>query len=328
MLGLEKLTLGKEGISLKKAHQILWKSHELFLPIVDKEGNLKSLVTRVDIDKNEEYPLATKDKKGKLRVLFAVETWENPGYERLEACFAAGADGVIIDTSQGYMIYEDNMIDYILEKYPEKLLIGGNISTAEAARHLNGKKVHAYRCGQGSGSICTTAGAIGISRSGAVAVYDCSKAVRWKPAKTIADGGIRQVGDIFKALTLGADAVMLGKLLAGTEESPGEEFLDPDSGLLVKAYRGMGSKEVIDSDNKMRGYSRLPQGVSGTVPYRGSVHDQIPLMRDGLLSAFEVIDCASIKELHRRTYDGNIRFERRSEGSLREAEVNIKTRGT
>jgi IMP dehydrogenase len=279
-------------ITLKQANKKLWEKHLLFLPIVDKKGNLKYLVTRADLDKNEEYPLATKDEKKRLRVLFAVETRKDPAYERLERCFAAGADGCIIDTSQGFTKYEMAMVKYINRKYSDKLVIGGNISTPEAYRFLNKLGLDAYRCGQGSGSICTTAGAIGISRAGAAGVYHSAK--QKGRMKTIADGGLRQVGDIKKALTLGAHCVMLGNMLAGTEESPGETMIDPETGLPVKVYRGMGSKEA--NVGGIRGYSKLPQGVSGNVRYRGSIHQWVPLIRDGLYSAFQVLNVRSIQE--------------------------------
>ena len=197
-------------------------------------------------------------------------------------------------------------------------MIGGNISTREAAKFLSTQKVDAYRCGQGSGSICTTAGTIGISRSGATGIYESSKALLKTETKTIADGGIRQVGDIVKALALGAHCVMLGNMLAGTEEGPGEVLIDNITGMPVKSYRGMGSKEANDG---RRGYSKLPQGVSGRVQYKGSLHKFIPLVRDGLMSAFEAMNCKDLPELHQKLYSGKIRFEKRTVGAARESEV-------
>ncbi len=323
MVPLEKLIMAEWPITLKQANKKLWENHLLSLPIVNKNGNLKYLVTRADLDKNEEYPLATKDNNKRLRVLFAVETRPDPAYERLERCFAAGADGCIIDTSQGFTKYEKEMVNYIIKKYSDKLIIGGNISTPEAYRFLNKLKLDAYRCGQGSGSICTTAGAIGISRAGAAGVYHCSK--EKGKMRTIADGGLRQVGDIKKALTIGAHCAMVGNMLAGTEESPGKTEIDPNSGLPVKVYRGMGSKEA--NVGGIRGYSRLPQGVSGNVGYKGSIHQWVPLIRDGLCSAFQVLNVRSIEELHKKMYSGKIRFERRTIGSIKESGVHdLKTK--
>ncbi|MDD5086213.1 MAG: IMP dehydrogenase [Candidatus Nanoarchaeia archaeon] len=304
MIPLEKLIMAEWPITLDEANDMLWDNHILSLPIVEN-GNLKYLVTRSDLDKNEEYPLATKDDKKRLRVLFAVETRPEIAYERLEKCFNAGADGCIIDTSQGYTKYERDMAKYIEKKYTDKLLIGGNISTKEACEALEKWGLDAYRCGQGSGSICTTAGAIGISSAPVSAVYDCAKTT--KKMKTIADGGIKQVGDIVKALAVGADAVMLGNMLAGTEESPGDVIIDPQSGLPIKGYRGMGSKEANVSG--IRGYSRLPQGFSGYVKYRDSIHEWVPLIIDGIISGFHVKNCKSIKEIHKKIDSGDLRFQ-------------------
>lgn len=317
MLPLEKLIKAELPISLKEANELLLEKHIWYLPIVDKNGNLKYLVTRRDLDKNEEYPLATKDDKKRLRVLFAVETKPEQAYDRLERGFAAGADGCIIDTSQGFTKYEIDMIRYIRKKYGDKVIIGGNISTQTAHDRLNKEGLDAYRCGQGPGSICTTAGAIGISRAGASAVYHCAN--RKGDMKTIADGGLKQPGDIFKALAIGANAVMLGNMLAGTEESPGEIKIDPESGLPVKYYRGMGSEEA--NVGGIRGYARHPQGVSGHVKYKGSIHEWIPLIKDALLSAFQVVDCKDINQLHKNLYNSKTLFERRTEGSLRESGV-------
>ena len=324
MIPLERLITAESGLSLDEANKFLWDKHLLYLPLVDKGGRLMYLVTRSDLDKNEEFPLATKDDNKRLRVLFAVGTKPDIDYERIESGFDAGADGVVVDTSQGFGEYSAAMIKHIQKKYPDKLLMGGNISTAEACEYLSSLGLHSARIGQGSGSICTTAGAIGISRAGAAAVYHCSK-VRGELV-TVADGGLRTPGDIFTALAIGAPVVMLGGMLAGTTESPGETTIDPETGLTVKVYRGMGSKEA--NVGGIRGYSRLPQGVSGQVVVKGSVHDYIPLVRDGLISAFHVKNCRTIPELHGRLYNEKLRFERRTMGSLRESGVHdLKTTG-
>ncbi|MBS3128198.1 IMP dehydrogenase [Candidatus Woesearchaeota archaeon] len=287
MLHMGKLTYGNWPLTLERANQILWDEHIPSLPIVDEHGHLKYLVTRKDIDKGEQFPLATKDEKGRLRVLFSVSTHDDDRV-RVEAGFAAGADGVVIDTSQGFTIYEEQTILYIIQNHPDKLVLGGNISTPEAAIFLSDLHSDSYRNGQGSGSICTTAGALGISRAGAAGVYNCARELKGTNLRTIADGGLREVGDILKAIASGAHAVMLGNMLAGCDEGPGEVVIH-ESGKPVKEYRGMGSKEA--NVGGIRGYSRLPQGVKGQVPYRGSIHTWIPLIRDGLLSAFHVLNC-------------------------------------
>jgi len=322
MVPLEKLL--QEGqvsewpITLSQANKKIWDLHVLSLPISEKNGNLKYLVTRADLDKNEEFPNATKDDKKRIRVLFAIETWEKLGYERAERGFAAGADGVVPDTSQGFTKYSFNMLKYLVKKYPDKLIIGGNTSTPEAYRAIAKLNVDLNRLGQGSGASCTTIDAIGIGRAGAAGVYDCTR--EKSKLKILTDGGLKKVSDIVKALTIGADCVMLGYLLAGTEESPGETIIDSQSGLPIKVYRGMGSKEA-NVGGGLRGYSRLPQGVSGHVNYRGSVHSWIPLITDGLTSALHTLNCSSIDELHKKMYSGEIRFERRTLGSMNETGV-------
>jgi IMP dehydrogenase len=318
MQPLDKIAYGRLPLKLAEANNLLWENHVSHLPIVDRSGFLKYLVTQSDIDKSEDFPKATKDSDGRLRVLFAVETWPTPAYSRLEKAFAAGADGAVIDTSQGFTRHEQNMIAWIEEHYPGKLIIGGNISTKEAAMFLDSQSVDAYRCGQGSGSICTTADTIGLSRAGATAVYDCAYALREKPMRTIADGGIRQPGDIVKALTIGAHAVMLGNMLSGTEEGPGNAFPDPVTGVPLKDYRGMGSKEANDG---RRGYGMLPQGVSGKVLYKGSIHKLVPEIIDGVVKAFEAMDVQNIGELHELMYSGEIRFDKSTPGAMRESGV-------
>jgi IMP dehydrogenase len=325
MVPLDKLIYGRTPITLEKANRILWDEHILYLPIVGPKGKLKYLVTRTDIDKNDEFPLATKDAKKRLRVMFAVDTRFDKTPERIERGFAMGADGVVVDTSQGYTKYERDMLKYIAKEYPEKLLIGGNVSTPEAVRFLHKLGiVDAYRDGQGSGSICTTAGAIGISNSSATGIYECAYALHKLDSdlRTIGDGGIKEPGDMFKALAIGSHAVMLGKMLAGCEEAPGETRIDPESGRKYKVYRGMGSAEA--NVGGIRGYSKLPQGVSGQVEHRGSVHEWVPLLRDGLCSALEVVNCRSIPQLHEMMYSGELRFKQRTQGAIQESGVNIR----
>jgi|SRR3989344_5819451 len=312
MILLENLVVAEYPVTLDRAKEILWENHISSLPIVDGVCNLKYLVTRRDIEKSEQYPLATKDANNRLRVIFAVDT-RPEAHERLELGFAAGADGVIVDASQGFTKYARDTIRYIKNKFPDKLLIGGNISTREAAKFLAEEGIDAYRNGQGSGSTCTTAGAIGIARAPATAVYECSRSLVDTKVSTIADGGLREVGDIFKAIAIGAHCAMLGNLLAGTEESPGEVIIDRETGLPTKVYRGMGSAEA--NVGSCRGYTRLPEGILARVKYRGSIHMWVPLIRDGLIHALEVQDCRNIAELHRKMYAGELRFDKENQQS-------------
>lgn len=322
MIPLESVIIADESISLEDAREMLWENHIIVLPIVDnlKSMVLKALVSRRDVDKFEQYPLATLDENRRLRVLFAVETRPDYAFERLKRGFAAGADGVIIDTSQGFTKYEKEVIEFICKNYPEKLIIGGNISTKEAHKALANWGLDAARIGQGSGSICTTALAIGISRASATSVYECCNAD--VKMKGIADGGLKNVGDILKALSIGASGVMLGNMLAGTDEAPGEAKFIPETGEYVKQYRGMGSKEANTSG--IRGYNKLPQGVSGYVPYKGSMDKLIGLYRDGIISGMKVLNCKSIIDLQRKTMEGDIRFEMNTSNGGKEMGASVK----
>ena len=320
MIPGELVITAAEDITLEEAREMLWDNHLLVMPIVNKKKQLLALVSRRDVDKAEMYPMATVDENKRLRVLFAVETRPEYAYERLKKGFKAGADGVVIDTSQGYTKYEKEIVEYIHSNYPTKLIIGGNISTKEAQRTLNGWGIDAARIGQGSGSICTTALAIGISRASATSVFECSNA--GTPMKTIADGGLKNVGDIIKALSIGSAAVMLGNMLAGTDEAPGEPRYIQETGEYVKEYRGMGSKEA--NTMGIRGYNKLPQGVAGYVPYKGSMDKLIGLYRDGIISGMKVLNCKSLDELQKKTRVGEIRFEMNTSNGGREMGATVK----
>lgn len=322
MIPSDVVVCGDETMSLEEAREIIWENHLVGgLPIIDsKTHKLIAFVSRKDVDKLEQYPLVTLDEKKNLRVLFAVETRPEYAHERLKKCFDAGADGVVIDTSQGYTKYEKDLVQYIAKMYPDKLLIGGNISTKEAHVALSEWGVDAARIGQGSGSICTTALAIGISRASATSVYECSNT--GAKMKAIADGGIKNVGDILKALSVGASAVILGNMLAGTDEAPGEAKYLPESGEYVKEYRGMGSKEA--NTMGIRGYNKLPQGVSGYVPYKGSMDKLVSLYRDGIISGMKVLNCKNLVELHERTAKGEVRFEMNTSNGGREMGASVK----
>lgn len=320
MIPAKNVMTGHHGMSLQEAIQMLWENHLQVLPIVTKENELKALVSWKDVDKLDKYPLATLDENQRCRVLFATETRPEYAYERIKKGFDAGADGVIIDTSQGYTKYEKEMVEFIKKNYPDKLIIGGNISTKEAQKALASWGVDAARIGQGSGSICTTALAIGVSRASATGVYECSNSD--PKMKSYADGGLKNVGDIVKALSIGANAVMLGNMLAGTDEAPGEAKYIPETGEYIKEYRGMGSKEA--NTMGIRGYSKLPQGVTGYIPYRGPLDKLITLYRDGIIQGMKVLNCRSIPDLQVKTKEGEVRFELNTNNGGREMGANVR----
>lgn len=255
-----------------------------------------------------------------LKVLFACGT-KPEDYERIDKCFNSGADGIIIDTSQGNTKYSADMIKHVKEKYPNKLLIGGNVSTKEGCKTLIEMGIDVIRIGQSCGSICITSKTLGIGRSQATAIYECAKYCREKNIPIIADGGIKNSGDIFKALSLGASLVMLGNLLARCEESSGKLISDSLSrGRILKKYRGMGSRDVINKNSEFRGYSLEAQGISGRVPLSGNVQDFIKGKINSLKKSFHVMNCKNIQELHKKLYSEELRFEMITGSGFRELE--------
>lgn len=250
-----------------------------------------------------------------LNVLFACGTNPEKDYERIEKCFNSRADGVIVDTSQGNTSRSLDMIRYIKSNYPNKLLIGGNVSTKEGCKNLIGAGVDVVRVGQAIGSICTTTETLGIGRTQATAVYECAKYCKEKNIPIIADGGIKSSGDILRAFALGARFVMLGNLLARCEESSGK-IITNSSGRVIKKYRGMGSRDVIDNNIGIREYSIEPQGISAEVPLYGSVEKFIEEKMDSLKKSFRVVNCKNIEKLHEKLYSGLLRFEKLSDSGL------------
>lgn len=254
-----------------------------------------------------------KDKN--LPVLFASGTFEKE-YERIKKCFDMGADGVVVDTSQGNTKYSINMLKYIKERYPDKVLIGGNVSTKEGCAKLIEVGVDAIRIGQSPGSICVTSDIIGMGRPQATAVYECARYTKGKNVLIIADGGIKNSGDIFKALSLGANFVMMGNLFAGCKESPSK--LIKKDGKRLKVYRAMGSKEVLNQKINARDYTCEAQGVSCYIPYKGTVSEMINERLDSLKKSLHAVNCKNISELHEKLHQEKLRFEKLSNSSLHE----------
>ncbi|MBN1792181.1 IMP dehydrogenase [Candidatus Woesearchaeota archaeon] len=306
------MVIRKSNVTEKQARRQMADRRIRHLLAITRAGKINYLVTRKDMVKNARFPHATRDDKGRLRVLFSVDTKDF--VEPLERGFAAGADGVVVDTSQGLTMYAKKTMRFIKNHYSDKLIIGGNISTSAAARKLEKYGMDAYRCGQGVGSICTTQDTIGVGRAGATAIYDCARASR---LAVIADGGIRGGGDIVKALALGAHAVMLGNLLARTDESPGE-LVETASGERMKKYRGMGSLEAMGG-RSIRDYGVQAQGVTGYVRSKGSVHSFVPGLVNSVMKGLQALNCRNLRELHDYMRKGLIRFESREPGALVES---------
>ena len=295
----EGLVTAPEGTSLDDAQKILGKHRIEKLPIVDKDGYLKGLITIKDIEKSIQYPNSARDANGRLLVGAAVGTAANT-MERISALIAARADVIAIDTAHGHSAGVLKKVEEIKSKFPNITLIAGNVATAAATEALIKSGADVVKVGIGPGSICTTRIVAGIGVPQLTAVMDCAEMADKFGKRIIADGGIKYSGDIVKALAAGGSAVMVGSLLAGTLESPGEVELY--QGRSYKVYRGMGSLGAMAAGSNDRYFQEgqkkfVPEGVEGRVPYRGSVADVIYQMKGGLRAGMGYCGKATIEEL-------------------------------
>jgi len=298
----ENLVTAPEGITLEKAEGILKKYKIEKLPIVDKKGKLKGLITFKDIQKKKTKPTACQDEYGRLRVGAAVGVTPDI-LDRIDALKTAGVDVISIDTAHGHSMYVMDAAKRVKKKYPELDLIVGNIASAEAAKALAKVGADAVKVGVGPGSICTTRVVAGIGMPQLSAVYEASKALKGTDVAIIADGGIRFSGDIVKAIAAGADSIMIGSLLAGTEEAPGEMIIY--EGRKFKSYRGMGSIEAMEDGSKDRYFQDVevdvkklvPEGISGRVPYKGLVSEVIYQLVGGLKAGMGYCGSKNIEKL-------------------------------
>ena len=299
----EGLVTAPEGTSLEMAKSILSKHRIEKLPLVDKDSNLKGLITIKDIEKVIEFPNAAKDEFGRLLVAGAVGVTSDT-FERAEALFEAGADAIVIDTAHGHSAGVLRKIAEIRAHFPDRTLIAGNIATAEGARALFDAGVDVVKVGIGPGSICTTRVVAGVGVPQVTAIYDAAAVAREYGKTIIADGGIKYSGDIVKALAAGGNAVMLGSMLAGTDEAPGETEIF--QGRKFKTYRGMGSIAAMkkgSSDRYFQGSVNeanklVPEGIEGRVAYKGSVADMVFQMIGGIRSGMGYVGAATIQDLH------------------------------
>jgi IMP dehydrogenase len=298
----EELVTAPVGTSLKEAEQILQEHRIEKLPLIDKDGRLGGLVTIKDIEKVKEFPNAAKDKYGRLLVAAAVGVTSDT-FERAEALLNAGADAIIIDTAHGHSAGVLRKIGEIRAKFPEATLIAGNVATAEGTRALYDAGVDVVKVGIGPGSICTTRIVAGVGVPQLTAVYDAASVAHEYGKTIIADGGIKYSGDIVKALAGGGNAVMLGSMLAGTDEAPGD--FEIYQGRRFKTYRGMGSLAAMSHGSSDRYFQSgvneanklVPEGIEGRVAAKGAVGDVIYQLLGGLRSGMGYVGAHNLKEL-------------------------------
>lgn len=312
----DNLVTAPVGTTLAEAQKILGRHRIEKLPIVDKDGMLKGLITIKDIEKAIQYPNSAKDKNGRLLVGAAISN--GSGYlDRAKALVDARVDCLVIDTAHGHNVGVMSAVEKVREACPDVTLVAGNVATAEAAEALFKRGADVVKVGIGPGSICTTRIVAGIGVPQITAIMDCGE-VADKYGKTIiADGGIKYSGDITKAIAAGAHACMIGSLFAGTEESPGE--LEIYQGRSFKSYRGMGSLGAMALGSKDRYFQSdakklVPEGVEGRVPYRGSLSEIVFQLMGGLRSGMGYCGLPTIDELRK-----NGRFVRITNASLIES---------
>ena len=303
IMSKENLVTTHQQTDLAAAAQILQENKIEKLPVVDKDNHLVGLITYKDITKAKDKPMACKDEKGRLRVAAGVGVTADT-LERMQALVNAGADAIVIDTAHGH---SKGVIDKLREAknaFKNIDIVVGNIATGAAAKMLVDNGADAVKVGIGPGSICTTRVVAGVGVPQLSAVYDVYSALKGTGVPLIADGGLRYSGDIVKALAAGGSSVMIGSLVAGTEESPGETIIF--NGRKFKSYRGMGSLEAMEHGSKDRYFQAdtkdvkklVPEGIAGRVPYKGTVQEVIYQLTGGLRSGMGYCGAASIEKLH------------------------------
>ncbi|SOD03504.1 inosine-5'-monophosphate dehydrogenase [bacterium JGI 053] len=320
MTGGDRLVTAPVGTSLEEAVKVLHRHRIEKLPVVDGDGILRGLITVKDVRKRAQFPNACKDERGRLRVGAAIGAHPRRDLDRARALVEAGVDVLVLDTAHGHSQGVLDGVARVREAFPDVQLIAGNVATREGAAALVARGVDAVKVGVGPGSICTTRVVTGIGVPQLTAVLDAVEGAAGE-VPIIADGGIKYSGDVVKALAAGAHSVMMGSMLAGTEESPGESFLL--EGRRFKIIRGMGSlgamaegsaDRYFQDENAADARKFVPEGIEGRVPYKGPASDTIYQLVGGLRSGMGYLGCATVEALRREP-----RFMRITGGGLRES---------
>ncbi len=303
VMTVENLVTAPVGTDLKQAENILQKHKIEKLPLVDEKGVLKGLITIKDIEKVIEFPNSAKDKRGRLLAGAAVGVTGDT-LKRVEMLVKAHVDAIVIDTAHGHSKGVIETVKEIRKAYPELTIIAGNVATAEATRELIEAGADVVKVGIGPGSICTTRVVAGVGVPQITAVYDCATEARKHGKTIIADGGIKYSGDIVKALAAGGHAVMLGSMLAGVSESPGETEIF--QGRRFKVYRGMGSVAAMENGSKDRYFQEnnkkfVPEGIEGRLAYKGPLSDTIYQLIGGIRAGMGYCGAAHLQDLREKT---------------------------
>ena len=299
----ENLVTTHQQTDLSAAAKILQENKIEKLPVVDKDGRLVGLITYKDITKAKDKPMACKDAKGRLRVAAGVGVTVDT-LDRMQALVDAGADAIVIDTAHGHSAFVIEKLREAKKRFPGIDIVVGNIATGEAAKALVEAGADAVKVGIGPGSICTTRVVAGVGVPQLSAVYDVAKALKGTGIPLIADGGLRYSGDVVKALAAGGYSVMIGSLVAGTEESPGDTIIF--NGRKFKSYRGMGSLEAMENGSKDRYFQSgtadvkklVPEGIAARVPYKGTLFEVVYQLTGGLRAGMGYCGAANIEKLH------------------------------